>query len=59
MKKTYIEPQAEVITIGVSSVICTSGLGLGDDTGTAGITDADSPEFDMSAPFEVSDFDNF
>ena len=46
MKKTYIEPQAEVIAIRTSQLICTS-LPIGGDTGSGGIISGDSPEFDL------------
>ena len=43
MKKTYIEPQMQVIRLNISNVICVSGPGLATETTTeAGITEADS-----------------
>jgi len=47
MKKTYIEPQAVVIKVGVSSVLCGSGtLGLGGNASDAGVTSGDSRSYD-------------
>ena len=48
MKKTYIEPQAVVIKVGVSSVLCGSGgsLGLGGNASDAGVTSGDSRGYD-------------
>ena len=45
MKKRYIEPQAEVITVEVSNVICTSPLSVGGQT-QGNVTSADSREFE-------------
>ena len=45
MKKTYIQPQMDIVTIGTCSMICTS-LRYGGNTTDGGITTADSPEFD-------------
>lgn len=54
MKKKYFEPQIDVVTIETRGIICTSGLGIADETTTgAGITTADGREFDM----EEDDFD--
>ena len=46
MKKRYIEPQAEVITVEVSNVICTSPLSVGGYT-QDNVTSADSPGLEM------------
>lgn len=54
MKKKYFEPRIDVVTIETRGIICTSGLGIADETVTeAGITVADSREFDM----DEDDFD--
>ena len=42
MKKKYIEPQAQVITIEVASVICTSSMSLGGNASSNGVTSGDS-----------------
>ena len=55
MKKKYFEPQLDVVTIQTRSIICTSSLGMGDDTSTAGIIDADAREFEDD--FENDEFD--
>ena len=41
MKKEYMKPQIEEMDVEVCDMICTS-LGMGGDTATDGVTDADS-----------------
>lgn len=46
MKKTYNAPQTLEIHLNISSIICTSGLGISDKTTTEeSITTADSRSF--------------
>ncbi len=43
MKKTYIEPQTQEIRLNISNIICTSGLGIAEQTTSEeSITEADS-----------------
>lgn len=45
MKKTYVEPQAVVVKIGVCSVLSGS-LSLGGNASSAGVTSGDSRGYD-------------
>ena len=44
MKKTYIAPEMEIVTVEMNQIICTS-LPTDGTTSGGGITTADSPEF--------------
>jgi len=47
MKKTYIKPQINVVTIETRGIICTSGPGYAPQgTTDAGVSNADSREFE-------------
>ncbi len=48
MKKRYIKPQTEMFKIEVSGMMCTSTLNMnGGGTGSAGVTEADSPGLEL------------
>ena len=52
MKKTYIEPQINVVTVETRGIICTSGPGFSSKgTTDAGVTSADSREFEWDDDF--------
>ena len=47
MKKTYIKPQINVMTIETHSIICTSSLSIDGTTSGGGITEGESRDFDL------------
>ena len=56
MKKQYIKPQIIAMAIGVTGMVCASGLGFsGQTTDDAGISAADS----RSSGYSVWDDDDF